>query len=228
MQEPPNKKGARSPRTELPIGTDISANVRRLRTRRGLSLQRFAMLSGVSRAMIGQIERGRSSPSINILWKIARALDVRFSALLGASTGSEAVVLRAADASAMASKDGAMRSRPLFPLGEGHRRVEFYELRLAADSVEHAAARVQGTSENVTLVRGALEVDLDGVNHRLDPGDSVLFEADKPHVYRNPGRIESLMYLLISHGPRATRRTSVNRERGARARPRTPSHTSHA
>ena len=54
----------------------VGGNLRRLRTRRGLSLERLAQISGVSRAMLGQIELGQSAPTINVLWKIARALDI--------------------------------------------------------------------------------------------------------------------------------------------------------
>ena len=53
-----------------------------MRVKRGLSLERLAKASGVSRAMLCQIELGQSAPTINILWKIARALDVPFSALI--------------------------------------------------------------------------------------------------------------------------------------------------
>ena len=60
----------------------VGANLRRLRNQRGLSLERLAQISGVSRAMLGQIELGQSAPTINVLWKIASALEVPFSALI--------------------------------------------------------------------------------------------------------------------------------------------------
>src|SRR5262245_30440000 len=60
----------------------VGRNLRRLRVRRGLSLERLAQKSRVSRAMLGQIELGQSAPTINVLWKIARALGVTFSALI--------------------------------------------------------------------------------------------------------------------------------------------------
>ena len=52
----------------------VGANLRRMRVKRGLSLERLARASGVSRAMLGQIELGQSAPTINVLWKIASAL----------------------------------------------------------------------------------------------------------------------------------------------------------
>src|SRR2546425_7373832 len=60
----------------------VGANLRRLRTRRGLSLERLAHASGVSRAMLSQIELGRSTPTLRTLWKIAYALNKPFSALI--------------------------------------------------------------------------------------------------------------------------------------------------
>src|SRR5213075_2573730 len=72
----------------------VGGNLRRLRTKRGLSLERLAQLSGVSRAMLGQIELGQSAPTINVLWKIAAGLGVTFSALLTAQPRSGPRVLR--------------------------------------------------------------------------------------------------------------------------------------
>jgi len=176
----------------------VGTNLRRLRTRRGLSLERLAQISGVSRAMLGQIELGQSAPTINVLWKIARALEVTFSALISARTQSGALVLRSSESKILTSKDRSFSSRALFPFDEP-RRVEFYELRLAAGSVEDADAHPPGTSENLVVTAGTIEIDVAGDTHRLEAGDSVLFEADTPHAYRNVGRTEAVMYLVMTY-----------------------------
>jgi transcriptional regulator with XRE-family HTH domain len=176
----------------------VGTNLRRLRTRRGLSLERLAQISGVSRAMLGQIELGQSAPTINVLWKIARALEVTFSALISARTQSGALVLRSSESKILTSKDRSFSSRALFPFDEP-RRVEFYELRLAAGSVEDADAHPPGTSENLVVTAGTIEIDVAGDTHRLDAGDSILFEADTPHAYRNAGRGEAVMYLVMTY-----------------------------
>ena len=176
----------------------VGANLRRLRTRRGLSLERLAQISGVSRAMLGQIELGQSAPTINVLWKIARALEVTFSALISARTQSGALVLRSQESKILTSKDRSFSSRALFPFDEP-RRVEFYELRLAGGSVEDADAHPPGTSENLVVTAGTIEIDVSGDTHRLETGDSILFEADTPHAYRNPGKVEAVMYLVMTY-----------------------------
>ena len=176
----------------------VGSNLRRLRTRRGLSLERLAQISGVSRAMLGQIELGQSAPTINVLWKIARALEVTFSALISARTQSGALVLRSAESKILTSKDRSFSSRALFPFDEP-RRVEFYELRLAPGGIEEADAHPPGTVENLVVTGGTVEIDAAGETHKLETGDSILFEADAPHAYRNPGRGEAVMYLVMTY-----------------------------
>ncbi len=176
----------------------VGANLRRLRTRRGLSLERLAQISGVSRAMLGQIELGQSAPTINVLWKIARALEVTFSALISARTQSGALVLRSQESKILTSKDRSFSSRALFPFDEP-RRVEFYELRLTGGAVEDADAHPPGTTENLVVTAGTVEIDVAGDTHRLETGDSILFEADTPHAYRNPGKVDAVMYLVMTY-----------------------------
>jgi transcriptional regulator with XRE-family HTH domain len=197
-EEPSEAPAAPATSETTDLAPVVGANLRRLRTRRGLSLERLAQISGVSRAMLGQIELGQSAPTINVLWKIARALEVTFSALISARTQSGALVLRSSESKILTSKDRSFSSRALFPFDEP-RRVEFYELRLAGGSVEDADAHPPGTTENLVVTAGSIEIDVAGDTHRLEAGDSILFEADTPHAYRNPGRVEAVMYLVMTY-----------------------------
>jgi transcriptional regulator with XRE-family HTH domain len=177
----------------------VGANLRRIRTRRGLSLERLAHLSGVSRAMLGQIETGKSVPTIKILWKVASALAMPFAALTAAQGPAPVVVMRRDDAKILSSSEGRFTSRALFPF-DAERRIEFYELRLAPRHVEHAEPHVAGTRENMVVVQGTVEI----VSGREPPvvlseGDAVLFEADVPHRYRNLGSTEAVIYLVMTY-----------------------------
>lgn len=176
----------------------VGKNLRRLRTERGLSLERLANLSGVSRAMLGQVELGQSAPTINVLWKMARALDVPFSALITTTQSTGAKVLRSAQAKRLLSSDGTFQSRALFPFDEP-RRVEFYELKLAPKGVEKADAHAPGTLENLVVTKGSVEIVAGAQAHRLEAGDAILFEADQPHVYRNAGATDAVMYLVMTY-----------------------------
>ena len=173
-------------------------NLRRLRTKRGLSLEKLATASGVSRAMLGQIELGRSAPTINVLWKISRALDVPFSTFISGRSRAGTVVLHASEAKLLTSYDGSFSSRALFPFDQS-RRVEFYELRLTAGAVEHAEPHPPGTVENLVLANGAMIVELVDGRHALAAGDAIVFEADSPHAYENPTDHPITAYLVMTY-----------------------------
>jgi transcriptional regulator with XRE-family HTH domain len=184
--------------TSADLAPVVGRNLRRLRTERGLSLEKLAQASGVSRAMLGQVELGQSAPTINVLWKIARAVDVPFSALISTTQQSPVKVLREKDAKRLLSHDGSFSSRALFPFDEP-RRVEFYELVLAPKGVESADAHAPGTVENLVVSKGQLELVVGGETYSLVAGDAILFEADKAHTYRNAGTTETRLYLVMTY-----------------------------
>lgn len=179
----------------------VGANLRRLRIKRGLSLERLAQRSGVSRAMLSQVELGHSAPTITLLWKIARALDVSFSTLITHPGADAPTILSARAARLLTNQDGTFTSRALFPFGEP-RRTEFYELRLKAGGEEQAPPHPPGTAENLVVTVGFVEIGLEGTLHRLKPGDAILFDADVPHLYRNVGPIDAVMYLVMTYADR--------------------------
>lgn len=211
------KKGAAASAAEQPAGEwayqpdgeaaqdlapVVGVNLRRLRMRRGLSLEKLAQKSGVSRAMLGQIELGQSAPTVNVLWKIARALDVTFATLIQAREAGGPTVLKKAQAKILTSQGGHFSSRALFPF-DGPRRAEFYELRLAPRAHESADAHAPGTLENLVVAEGQLELVVGEGPHRdthhLDTGDAIVFEADVAHVYTNAGAKECVMYLVMTY-----------------------------
>lgn len=177
----------------------VGRNLRRLRLRQGHSLERLGRQSGVSRAMLGQIETGKSVPTIGLLWKIATALGVPFANLIATESSRGTVVLRRANAKLLSSSEGRFTSRALFPFN-CERRVEFYELRIAPLHRENAEAHATGTRENLVVVRGTVEIAFGSERPViLTEGDAVLFEADVPHSYRNLGTEEAIAFLVMTY-----------------------------
>lgn len=184
---------------EMTILSDIiGANVRRLRKKKQLSLEALAKLSHVSRAMLSQIELGRSTPTISVLWKIAGALEVPVSAFLSDDRYEGACLLPATDAKLLFSKDGKFCSRALFPFDKP-RKVEFYELRLKGYAAEHAEPHPPGTVENLVVNLGGIEITVGRESYLLSAGDAILFEADVAHTYQNLGDAEALLYLVMTY-----------------------------
>ena len=197
---PPHPQNAAA--SDSDVSTAVAANVSRYRASRGWSLTKLAEASGVSRAMLNQIERCQSVPTINVLWKISTALKVPFAALLEQTRENSTVVLRAQRAWTLTSQDGAFVSRALFPLS-GPRQAEFYELRLAPGVEENADAHAAGTFENIVVNRGCIEIEVEQSRYNLEPGDAIYFRADVPHIYRNPGRDHAVAYLVMTYMLRA-------------------------
>ena len=202
---PPRAAGAPEPPPEPSCGLPepgldavVGANMRELRGQRNLSLDALAKSTGLSRAVLGQIELGRTAPSVGMVWKLARAFDVPFSVMLAVPGGAGTSVLRADKAKRLVSPDGRFSSRALYPFHE-KTDVEFYELFLAAHSREDAAAHQQGTRENLIVTAGQLDLDVGGARHSLGKGDAIVFTADVPHAYVNPGSEDCWMYLVMTY-----------------------------
>lgn len=183
------------------LTTLMAANVRRLRNDLQWSLETLAQQSGVSKAMLSQIEQARSAPSINILWKIAAALDVPFAALLSHRAEKPIAVIRRIDMKPLSSHKGDFISRALFPL-DNPRRVEFYELVLAPRCKEEAEPHPPGTTENIVVSSGRLVVSIGNHTQQLQEGDSVFFLADTPHTYENPTAQKVKAYLVMTYAER--------------------------
>jgi transcriptional regulator with XRE-family HTH domain len=178
----------------------VAENLRRLRSDKDLSLERLAARSGVSRAMLNQIELGRSTPTIALLWKIAAGLGVPFSELLSQREQAEIVLLTHEHSKILFNAEQTFSSRALFPFDVGYRTTEFYELSIKPGGVERANAHTRGTREYLTLVQGVVEVVVGDETFTLHPRDTLVFRADVAHAYRNPSvSDEARLYLVMTY-----------------------------
>ncbi|MCE9578331.1 MAG: XRE family transcriptional regulator [Deltaproteobacteria bacterium] len=168
-----------------------------LRKSRNLSLDQLAQASGVSRAALSQIETTKSNPTLGVLWKIAVGFGIPFSELIGEGRASVSI-LRRGDIQVLRSADGKFESRPLTPAGATP-FIELYELKLAARARHASEAHAPSTREILIVLSGALRLTAADAVHELAAGDTVLFAADVPHVYENPGSSEARYHNVIMY-----------------------------
>lgn len=177
----------------------ISANLKRLRTRQGHSLERLAKLAGVSRAMLSQIETGKSVPTISLLLKVADALGVPIANLLVVPASRVTVLLPKSRAKIISASSGRFTSRALFPL-ESTRRAEFYEVRIAGQHREALEPQAAGTKENILVVEGRVELTVGNEQPvTLSAGDAVQFHADVAHIFRNLEAREAIVHVVLTY-----------------------------
>ncbi|GBF48571.1 transcriptional regulator [Leptospira ryugenii] len=176
----------------------VKENLKLIRHTKGFSLDKLANRCGVSRAMLSQIEQGKSVPTISVLWKIANGLSVPFSELLKEKDQDGVHVLKAENSKVLFSNSKVFASRALFPF-LGNRKTEFYELVLKPGGHEVAEPHKTGTTENIVVVSGKLRLRVGEKVVELEPRDSVFFKADVAHEYSNPTDQETLMYLVMDY-----------------------------
>ena len=175
----------------------VAQNLKRIREERNLSLDKLAELSGVSKSMLGQIERGASSPTISTVWKISNGLKMSFTSLLNRPQ-SDTTVIQKKNIKPLLEDNGKYRLYPLFSLEEG-RPFEIYVIEIDAGGHLDAEAHPAGTQEIITVFSGILTVIVNNEEFHVDEGNSIRFRADQPHGYQNPGEQMAISNLVISY-----------------------------
>jgi len=179
----------------------ISHNLKNIREEKHISLDKLAELTGVSKSMLGQIERGEVNPTISTLWRIANGLKVSFTSLVTHPEDDSETVARA-DVDPLVEDGGKVRNYPVFPF-DAERGFEMYAVEIDAGGYLHADPHSAGTQEFLTLHTGELAVRVADEEHLLGAGDSIRFKADAPHSYHNPGATTASMSMVI-HYPRVS------------------------
>ena len=169
-----------NPRSD--IHDRLATNLREARKARGLSLDAVAKLSGVSRSMVSQIERGESSPTVATLWNLTQALQVDFAGLLEDKPQAGIDVTRAAAAPVIARAAG-VRIRILSP-AETVGEHEVYDLSFAAGAALVSEPHSAGCREHLTVIEGQLSVTSGEDQSTLAAGDTARYPADRPHAIR--------------------------------------------
>jgi transcriptional regulator with XRE-family HTH domain len=174
----------------------IGANLRNLRNTAGISLSKAADMTGVSKAMLGQIERGESSPTIATLWKIAKGFHLPLSALIGtpnAGRPDPAVAYKTVQF------PGSIAVKIIFPF-DPVLGGETFQISLTPGQSHVSQPHENGVIEEVFVLAGTMEVLRDDVWQPVGVGEGVRFRADQPHGYR--GGAEGAVFLNMHHYPR--------------------------
>jgi transcriptional regulator with XRE-family HTH domain len=156
----------------------LAASLRAARKARGLSLDAAAKLSGVSRSMVSQIERGESSPTVATLWALTQALQLDFAGLLEGRPAPGIEVTRAGQAPVIARGGVTIR---ILSAPESVGSHEVYELVFASGSRLASEAHSPGCREHLTVLEGQLEVTSGAAVDSLAVGDAARYPADRAH-----------------------------------------------
>jgi Predicted transcriptional regulators len=183
-----------------PLSQLVCDRVRSLRKSKCLTLEQLASLSGVSRSMLSQIERGAANPTLGVAFRIAQAFGMSLGDLVDVpSPGGRIDIVRASDRSSLFRDDENCRIRTLSPL-HLEKDVEFYELTLKVGGSLVSAPHFEGTREFLTVEEGHLRVTSGEESTELRQGDSAHYPADVPHRIDNLGAGEAVAFLVDIYG----------------------------
>lgn len=166
------------------IKYEIGHQLKKIRNTAGWSLSRAAEETGVSKAMLGQIERNESSPTISTLWKIATGFHKPLSLFVDGllvEDNDEKVQKKTNEFNAQKHD---LKAKILFPF-DPRFGFEIFEIKLNPLQTHLSDAHDKGVFEHVLVISGELEVKLKGEWKKLSKREVLRFSADQPHGYRN-------------------------------------------
>lgn len=179
------------------ITARLASRLKEERAAKGLSLDALAKLSGVSRSMLSQIERGESSPTVASLWNLTRALSVDFSSLLD----DEAEPLHPIREIVHADNTPVIRNRAagceirILSAPDEVGGTEVYDIRFNAGAALESAPHKAGCVEHLTVLEGALAVLSDGERADAGTGDTIRYAADVEHSILAEGQSRALLIV---------------------------------
>jgi transcriptional regulator with XRE-family HTH domain len=183
----------------------LGSRVRALREAMDLSLRDLAERSGVSAPMLSQVERGETSPTLQIAGRIAAGLELRLSQLLRLDEGGAVTVVRRGERRKGPGRAKGHRYEILTPPLPGQ-RAELSRHTLAPGALTGGPGdppmHEPGSRETALVESGTVVLACDGQRLELVAGDCVTFDADLPHHFENPGDDQAVLLAVVSAGLR--------------------------
>lgn len=182
----------------MELGTIIAFNLKKLRNQRNLTLGQLSKMSGVSKAMLSDIEKGDSNPTITTLWKIAAGLNVPYTKLME-GVKKEVEVIRKGDTEMQTGETDRYRIYCYFK-STPTRNFEIFTVELDANTSSSSTGHSQNTQEYIYVTQGTLKLHTTAGDHLLNEGDAIMFDATVDHGYINETD-EPLRYLVVIYYP---------------------------
>lgn len=173
----------------------ISENLKKFREEKKLSLDMVSKLSGVSKSMLGQIERCEVNPTVSTMWKIANGLKISFSQFINYAE-SDVELIDTTSLEPLLEDEGKVKIYPTFPF-DSIRRFEIYSLELNKTGYLSTEPHLQGAQEFITVFSGELTITLGEKRFLVTAGKAIRFKADEPHSYENTGDAVCLLNMVI-------------------------------
>ncbi|EKQ58246.1 MULTISPECIES: helix-turn-helix domain-containing protein [unclassified Clostridium] len=173
----------------------IGSKLKEIRYKRNLSLEEVALLTGVSKAMLGQIERGQSNPTVSTLWKISTGLKVSFSFFID-EEHDELLIINQKEITPVVEDNNKMKLYPIFPF-DANKGFEIFTIELEPGCNHTSTPHNNGVEEYIIVTEGEIQMEINNNNYILRKGNSLRFMASKLHTYRNLTKEKAIFQNII-------------------------------
>lgn len=175
----------------------LGEKLKKTRNKNGLSLSDVSSMTGVSKTMLSQIERGESVPTIATVWKIANGLKIKFETLLG-NTSKLYEVKNVNNMTPLVDDDDHIQVYCVFPFSPISGFEVFYGIIKPGcnyTSVNHS----NSNTEYFFISSGEVELVIGSNTYHMKTGDSIAFDPKEHHKYINNSDTDVIAYFIISY-----------------------------
>ena len=179
--------------SDLPL---IGRNIQKIRKQQQLTLGVLAERSGVSKAMLSQIESEKVNPTVATVWKIARGLAVELDDLLKGMPIRKFKLIRSDQVATLDTSERGPHLTVLSPLSMAE-DLEIYLLEFEPDTVLRSNPHVAGTEEYLTVLQGQVRVQAGEKEAELGVGDFIIYSCDVVHEIKNISSETARVHMIL-------------------------------
>jgi transcriptional regulator with XRE-family HTH domain len=176
---------------------EIAEKLKAFRLANRMTLKQLANKAGCTDAYLSQLERGHANPSIMVLKGIAEALQVKVvDFFLEQETGENDVVLKEKERVNINFRQGYAKIQMLVRNIQNRRMQPFYTTIEPGGGSKGSYSHIG--EECGIVLKGMLEINLNGKAYRLKKNESFYFSSQEPHSWSNPGKTQTVVIWVVS------------------------------
>lgn len=176
----------------------LGINIKRLRDEKEYTLRALAKSARISPSFLSQVEKGKASPSLDTLKRIATELDTTIGNLVGEQRGrEEQMVTRVQDRKALKQVGTGIK---MFLLTEPtpYKQLQPLLFSLGTNAISGEDTYSHYGQEFVIVLKGQLEINLGDKLYLLKKGDSIYFNSTTPHSFKNMQKGETEVLWVVT------------------------------
>jgi transcriptional regulator with XRE-family HTH domain len=177
------------------LDKNIAINLKRIRKSKNMSLDMMAEHTGVSKSMLGQIERGESNPTVTTIGKIVEGIRVSFEELIQTPV-EQVTIVEKGDLIKAKDIENNYREYVYFPYDK-KRSFEIYLIEVEPGGTYKTGSHGENTYECVTVSSGELMLEVNGKQYIVKMNNSVKFCTDQEHIYRNNSNEMLCLHVVL-------------------------------